>query len=353
MHSQFYFRTAQGYIILLILIRGSVYGTDCIAGGEQTVPGLQTATRSDGRNPGAFTRERIPVDALNNVSFNINEGELVGYIGPNGAGKSTTVKIMSGILIPDSGHCQIMGRVPWQERTAHVAQIGVVFGQRSQLWWDLPVQDSFDLIRDIYGINARDYSKRLTNLTDILDIANLLGIPVRQLSLGQRIRCELIASLLHNPRILFLDEPTIGLDAVSKLALRSFLKELNEKHGVTMILTTHDMTDIDSLCRRVMVIGRGHLPFDGSLQHLKQRYSPQRRIRAKLSRPVTVTHLAGAERVEMSNGEYLVYFRPDHTPTQEMIATLAASCPLADMMVEEQDVDQMIADMYKELRLCQ
>lgn len=224
---------------------------------------------------GAVMRSVEKVEALSGISFAIGEGELVGYIGPNGAGKSTTVKIMSGILTPDGGECLILGRTPWKERVAHVAQIGVVFGQRSQLFWDVPVADSFDVLKDMYGIPAADYRKRLGQLAGVLGVDSLLRTPVRQLSLGQRMRCELAAALLHRPRILFLDEPTIGLDAVSKLAIRGFLKEENRENGVTMVLTTHDMDDMEALCRRVMVIGKGRLLYDGTLSGLKDRYAPE------------------------------------------------------------------------------
>ena len=224
---------------------------------------------------GGFVRRVRQVRALDGISMTIDEGELVGYIGPNGAGKSTSVKVMSGILVPDGGECQIMGRVPWKERTAHVEKIGVVFGQRSQLWWDVPVQDSFDLMQDIYGIAPQQFRHRLQELTEALDVTDLLKTPVRQLSLGQRMRCELVAALLHSPRILFLDEPTIGLDAVSKLALRAFLKEENRRNNVTMLLTTHDMDDIEALCSRVMVIGHGKLLYDGQMEELKSRYTTE------------------------------------------------------------------------------
>ena len=232
--------------------------------------------RSEGRGGllrGAVVRKTREIRALDDISFEIGEGELVGYIGPNGAGKSTTVKVMSGILTPEAGECLIMGRVPWKERVTHVSQIGVVFGQRSQLWWDVPVSDSFDLLKDIYDIPAARHKERLARLTEAMDVGELLKTPVRQLSLGQRMRCEVIAALLHSPKILFLDEPTIGLDAVSKLALRDFLKNENRENGVTMILTTHDMDDIEALCDRVMVIGRGKLLFDGGMESLKTKYS--------------------------------------------------------------------------------
>jgi len=300
---------------------------------------------------GAFTRQYREVRALDGISFSIDEGELVGYIGPNGAGKSTTVKVMSGILVPDRGSCQVMGRVPWRERTAHVAEIGVVFGQRSQLWWDVPVIDSFQLLRDIYRVPEAEYRRRQDELSGILDIGGLLATPVRQLSLGQRMRCELAAALLHGPRILFLDEPTIGLDAVSKLALRGFLKEMNQKHSVTMILTTHDMADIETLCQRVMVIGHGRLLYDGALGTLRRQYSPERRIRAKLAGECNLDALPGAERVELRDNEVLVYFHPDQVPAERLISALAAVCPLLDLVVEDQSIDEMIARMYRELSL--
>ena len=179
---------------------------------------------------------------------------------------------MSGILVPDSGTCDILGRTPWKQRKEHVRHIGVVFGQRSQLWWDVPVQDSFDLLRDIYRIGEKDYQVTLEQLTGVLDLGPLLQTPVRSLSLGQRMRCELAASLLHRPEILFLDEPAIGLDAVSKLAVRRFIRELNQEHGTTVILTTHDMHDIDALTRRILLIGQGRILYDGSLDDLRSRY---------------------------------------------------------------------------------
>ena len=221
----------------------------------------------------AFMRKPRRVDALDGVSFRIGDGEIVGYIGPNGAGKSTTVKVMSGILTPDSGECVIMGRTPWKERVEHVSQIGVVFGQRSQLWWDVPVIDSFTLLKDIYDIPAASYTRRSAELIEALGIGDLLKTPARQLSLGQRMRCELASALLHSPRILFLDEPTIGLDAVAKLSLRAFLKEENKKSGVTMLLTTHDMDDIEALCPRVMVVGRGRILYDGAIAGLREKYA--------------------------------------------------------------------------------
>ncbi|MGN0430669.1 MAG: ATP-binding cassette domain-containing protein [Acetatifactor sp.] len=230
-----------------------------------------------------FHREYEEIHALKDVSFTINDGEMVGYIGPNGAGKSSTIKILSGILTPDSGYVTVDGRLLWNNgtkmpltkqdrcsRIEHVSRIGVVFGQRSQLWWDVPVIDSFELLKDIYSISEPIYRENLEELTELLNLGELLRTPTRQLSLGQRMRCEIAASLLHNPRILFLDEPTIGLDAVTKLAVRNFVKKRNRDHGTTVILTTHDMQDIEALASRIILIGKGQILMDGGLEDIRR-----------------------------------------------------------------------------------
>ena len=217
-----------------------------------------------------FHREYEYIRALDGVSFTIRDGEMVGYIGPNGAGKSSTIKILSGILTPDSGDCRVNGRVPWKDRVPHVKEIGVVFGQRSQLWWDVPVADSFALLKEIYAIPAGTYQKNADELTELLNLGDLLRTPTRQLSLGQRMRCEIAASLLHDPKILFLDEPTIGLDAVSKLAVRDFIKTLNQERHTTVILTTHDMQDIEALASRILLIGKGRILLDGDLSDIRR-----------------------------------------------------------------------------------
>ena len=225
--------------------------------------GLGSAARS------LFSRRYEEIPALREMSFTIPDGQIVGYIGPNGAGKSTTIKILCGILRPDAGPCRVGDLVPWEDRKRHVARMGVVFGQRSQLWWDVPVTDSFLLLRDIYRVPEARYRENLERLTELLDLGDLLRTPARLLSLGQRMRCEIAAALLHSPEILLLDEPTIGLDAVSKLKVRSFILEQNRQCGTTVILTTHDMQDIDALCSRVLLIGKGQLLLDGTTAQIR------------------------------------------------------------------------------------
>lgn len=219
--------------------------------------GLGNAVRS------FFSPEYTRVEALQDMSFSISDGQIVGYIGPNGAGKSTTIKILCGILRPDCGTCTVGGLTPWEDRKRHVARLGVVFGQRSQLWWDVPVVDSFSLLKDIYRVENDLYQKNLVRLTELLDLGDLMKTPPRMLSLGQKMRCEIAAALLHSPDVLFLDEPTIGLDAVSKLKVREFILEENRNRGLTVLLTTHDMLDVEALCHRVLLIGKGKLLLDG------------------------------------------------------------------------------------------
>ena len=225
--------------------------------------GIGNAVRS------LFSRSYTEIKALRDMTFTIPRGQIAGYIGPNGAGKSTTIKILSGILRPDRGECTVNGMVPWEDRKRFVSRLGVVFGQRSQLWWDVPVMDSYRLLQDIYRVPEGVFQDNLARLTEQLDLGSLLTAPVRTLSLGQKMRCEIAAALLHGPEVLFLDEPTIGLDAVSKLKVREFILEENRSKGTTVILTTHDMQDIDALCHRVLLIGKGMLLLDGSIGEIR------------------------------------------------------------------------------------
>lgn len=295
---------------------------------------------------GVVRRRYREVRALDGVSFEIARGELVGYIGPNGAGKSTTVKIISGILVPDGGDCLVNGRVPWKERASHVASIGVVFGQRTQLWWDLPVVESFELLRDIYRVSPRDYAGRRDELISLLDLEKLLDVPVRQLSLGQRMRCDLAAALLHAPPILFLDEPTIGLDAPSKLAVRRFVQKLNREQGVTVILTTHDMDDIEALCTRVMVIADGHVLSDGSLVELRRRFGRERWLTLDLVNAVEEFSEPDTKLIRREGARVCVAFDPEVVRPEQLIARVTARHAVQDLFVENPPIEEIISRMY-------
>ena len=297
---------------------------------------------------GVVHRRYHTIDALDGVSFSIDPGELVGYIGPNGAGKSTTIKIISGILVPDSGRCEILGRVPWRERQEHVRDIGVMFGQRTQLWWDLPVIESFDLLRDIYRVPRAEYAHNRDELVEAMELSSLLDMPVRQLSLGQRMRCDLAAALLHSPSILFLDEPTIGLDAVSKLAFRDFIRRFNRERGITVILTTHDMDDIEALCDRVMVISDGRILTDGGLDDLRRRISNERRLVVELLDENGDIADPDARVTERVGRSVSLSFDPETVSAAELIARVTAAHPVRDLFVENPPIEEIIASIYSE-----
>ncbi len=297
-----------------------------------------------------FSRDFETVHALTDVGFAIQDGETVGYIGPNGAGKSTTIKIMCGVLTPDSGECLVNGRVPWKERVSHAREIGVVFGQRSQLWWDVPVIDSFELIRDIYRIGDALYGRNLSELTDLLDLGELLKTPARNLSLGQRMRCEIAASLLHSPKVLFLDEPTIGLDAVSKIAVRAFIRRLNAERGTTIILTTHDMQDIEALTERILLIGKGRILLDGSLTELKRRSTGQKTLAVEY-RGSMPRMRAGMAIMESREGRMVVSLDPSALSVSDAIIYLASQAELVDVSVSDVSAEQMVAALYREYRI--
>ena len=303
------------------------------------------------REKGRLLREKTQLHALSDVSFTIDRGELVGYIGPNGAGKSTTVKILSGILTPDGGEASVGGLVPWQERKKHVQRIGVVFGQRMQLWWDVPILDSFSLLRDIYRVPQAQYRQRLDELVEALELQALLRTPLRLMSLGQRMRSELCASLLHSPELLFLDEPTIGLDAVSKLALRDFLKRENRENGTTILLTTHDMEDIAALCPRVMVLGHGRKLFDGALPELLARYDTQRVMRVRYAAPATLPPLPAGCDARREGDEFLISYDPAKASMAQLLSALQHAGEIRSLTAQPQNVDHLIAAMYKELDL--
>ncbi len=296
-------------------------------------------------------REYETVNALENVSFQIKQGELVGYIGPNGAGKSTSVKIMSGILTPTSGKCEISGLVPYKRRKEHVKNIGVVFGQRSQLWWDVPVIDSFELLRDIYKVDQEDYLKMKDELVEKLNLSGLLNTPVRQLSLGQRMRCEIAASLLHNPQILFLDEPTIGLDAVSKLAVRKIIKEVNQKFNTTVILTTHDMDDIEALCKRIIVIGKGTILYDGDINGLRAMVTNKRHLVVDFQIKLEEVSLANATLEDFDGYKATFLFDPKQVKGTDLIAQVASIYPVEDVYINNISIEEIIAGLYRVMKI--
>lgn len=297
-----------------------------------------------------FHREYECINALDDISFNIDEGEMVGYIGPNGAGKSSTIKVLSGILTPDSGSCLINGRIPWKDRTAHVKDLGVVFGQRSQLWWDVPVIDSFELLRDIYKIPDKVYHNNLYELTELLDIEQILRTPTRQLSLGQRMRCEIAASLLHSPKILFLDEPTIGLDAVSKIAVRDFILELNKNHKTTVILTTHDMQDIESLTKRIILIGKGKILMDGSLENIRKEYSERKRLTVDY-RGKGIGLVEGMKFIIQEKNHSVIDIDSKILTVSDAISILSNQVELNDISVTGPSIDEVVAQLYQEYHI--
>lgn len=286
------------------------------------------------------------VQALRDVSFAVEPGELVGYIGPNGAGKSTTVKVLSGILVPDSGICEVAGRVPWRQRVEHVRRIGVVFGQRTQLWWDLPVASSFELLRDVYRVGRPQYTAARDELIEALNLSSLLDVPVRQLSLGQRMRCDLAAALLHAPQILFLDEPTIGLDSVSKLAVRAFVKRINRERGVTVILTTHDMDDIEALCSRVIMIADGQILSDGTVDDLRAQVTSERWMIVDLVDPSQEVSDPAARVVEREGDRVTLSFDPKVTTTAEIVGRIIGRYEVRDLFVQNPPIEEIVAKLY-------
>jgi ABC-2 type transport system ATP-binding protein len=298
------------------------------------------------RIPGRLRRERRVVAAVDGIDLRVEQGETLGYLGPNGAGKSTTLKMLTGVLSPTSGQISVCGLVPVPQRAQLALRIGVVFGQRSQLWWDLPLRDSFGLLRHIYRVPATEHARRLAEATELLDLGPLLDTPVRQLSLGQRMRGELTAALLHGPRVLFLDEPTIGLDVVSKQAVRGFLADLGARGDTTLILTTHDLADIERLCKRLVIIDHGRVVHDGTADELHARYGSRRRVVVDLDEPLrTPVELPGVTLVSVDALRY-TYEHADDTSAGELVARLATIAPLRDLAVVEPEIEDVIARLY-------
>jgi len=298
-----------------------------------------------------FFREYRTLRAVDRISFRIGQGEMVGYIGPNGAGKSTTIKMLTGILVPSSGRVLSNGFVPWKERTRYTRTIGVVFGQRTQLWWDIAVVESFELLRKIYGVSESDYRARMKHFDEILDLGRYLHTPVRKLSLGERMRCDVAAALLHNPPLVFLDEPTIGLDIVAKEHIREFLREINRRYGTTMLLTTHDLSDIEELCARLMIIDHGRLLFDGGLAELKNRFWREAAVRLYLKDREQGQRLGqlGLDGVGCEKLEDLVYrlhFAREDWTAADVIRRVVNAVEVRDIVIEEQSIEEVVKRIY-------
>ncbi len=294
-----------------------------------------------------FAREYRTITAVEGVSFSVEAGAMVGYLGPNGAGKSTTLKMLTGILTPSGGQITVGGLTPHRQRVAHVRRIGVVFGQRTQLWWDLPTIESFELLRHIYKIPLERYQANLRRFTDLLELGPFLDTPVRQLSLGQRMRADLAAALLHDPTILFLDEPTIGLDVVARERIRGFLTEINRERGVTLILTTHDLADITRLCPRVILIDHGRVIYDGALEALRTRFGRWRTLVVDLVDPTQQPHVEHAELVRQEGPRAWLRFDRNATTAAALIAAVAAAYPVRDLTLEEPEIEAIVRGIYE------
>jgi len=292
---------------------------------------------------GRFRRERLVVEAVKGISFRVERGELLGYLGPNGAGKSTTIKMLTGILVPTSGRVSVAGLEPSRRRIEVARRIGAMFGQRIQLWWDLPLIDSFELLRHIYRVPAERYRASLARFREVLDLDPFLSTPVRQLSLGQRIRGELTAAMLHGPELLFLDEPTIGLDVVAKQRVRDFLIEINRENGVTVLLTTHDLGDIERLCERLLVIDHGSLIWDGGIAELRERYGGERTLVVDLEEPGPPLEIEGATVERVDGPRQWLRFRG---PAADLTARVAAAARLVDLQIAEPDIEEIVRRIY-------
>ncbi|HEU0164698.1 MAG TPA: ATP-binding cassette domain-containing protein [Thermomicrobiales bacterium] len=298
-----------------------------------------------------FTREFETKRAVSDVSFSIDEGELVGYLGSNGAGKSTTIKMLSGILVPTDGKVEVVGRVPWQDREQNALAIGVVFGQRTQLWWDLPLADSLKLIGKLYRVEPDRYKRNLATMVDLLGLDPFMDTPVRQLSLGQRMRGDLAAAMLYEPRILYLDEPTVGLDVVAKERTRQFVEQVNRELGTTIILTTHDLADVERLCKRIIFIDKGTVLYDGSVAELKYRYAPYRMLDVTLApnggEPI-VLDIPGVEIESQEPTRLLIRFDPNVIAVTDLIAAVISRHPVSDISIIEPDLEGVVREIVED-----
>ncbi|NEW06273.1 ABC transporter ATP-binding protein [Paenibacillus sp. SYP-B3998] len=285
--------------------------------------------------------------AVDGVSFTIERGETVGFIGPNGAGKSTTVKMLTGILVPTSGTITIGGLSPYKDRKQNTSRIGVVFGQRTQLWWDLPVADTYDLLKHIYKIPTKAFESNLNMFSEMLGLHEFMKQPVRQLSLGQKMRADIAAALLHDPEIIFFDEPTIGLDVIAKEKIRSFIKHINKEKGTTMLFTTHDMVDIEKTCDRMIIIDKGTSIYDGTVAEIKQRFGSDRILAVEFSQAYGSIFIPGAELIEEKDNKKWFRFSKDEVQVSELINKLSQKYGIVDLTVQEPEIESIIRDIYQ------
>ena len=293
------------------------------------------------------SRQHNIIKAVDDVNFTLERGELVGYIGANGAGKSTTIKMLTGILVPTSGHVDVVGLTPYRNRRENTRRIGVVFGQRTQLWWDLPVIDSFELLKHIYEIPQNLYKQNLEFFSELLQLQPFLSTPVRRLSLGQRMRCDLTAALLHNPEILYLDEPTIGLDVVAKEQVRQFLRQVNAERQVTVILTTHDLNDVEKVCQRLIIIDSGKIIYDGGIDALKERYGKTRILIVDLAQAYSDIQLEGVDLTRRDGNRIWLAFDRDTISASEVIAQLTARYEIQDLTISEPEIEEIVRRIYE------
>jgi ABC-2 type transport system ATP-binding protein len=306
---------------------------------HQKEPGMKGSLKS------LFNRKYYDAKAVNDISFSINEGELIGFIGPNGAGKTTTLKCLSGLLYPTSGKVDVLGYTPFKRKHEFLKQISLVMGQKNQLWWDLPAIDSFLLNKEIYEISDKKYKDTLDELTELLDVADILQVQVRKLSLGQRMKCELIAALIHNPKILFLDEPTIGLDVVMQQKLRDFVKEYNKRYNATILLTSHYMKDVEQLCKRVIIIDHGKILYDGALADIVKKYVKNKTLTVVFEKPVDRQKLAKLGEVIKFDKTNAIISVP-REKTSHIAAKLLETFPVDDLNIEEANIEEIIRDVF-------
>ena len=286
-------------------------------------------------------------EALKGISFEVDEGEILGLIGPNGAGKSTAIKALSGVLFPSSGEVNVLGFIPWRDRIKYVKHIGVVFGQKEQLWWDIPAVDTFYLHKDLFEIDEKVFEKRLNHMVKILQIEDIMKTPVRDLSLGERMKCKIVAALIHNPKLVFLDEPTIGLDIVAKERFVDFIKDINKKYNTTFIVTTHDMQDVERLCKRIVIINHGEIIYDGYLEHIKNKFIKKKVVDAKIEDGKTNFKLKGCKIIQKTKYELKIELDLEKNTIKNLVNHLLNNFNIIDINIQDPSIEEIIKNIYK------